>query len=86
MGAVQGIVAIRGDDERRHGLQPAHKQAQHVQGGFVRPVQVLQHEDAWRACKQQAREAGRDLVRLAVVLHGLDQLSAGGLGHRQERT
>ena len=85
MRAVELVVAVARDDQRRHRLDATAKQPQHVERGLVRPVQVLEHEDGRSVRLQFARQRRHDLVRLHSARHDLLELAAACLGDAEQR-
>ena len=60
-GAVELVVAVGRQHERRQRLDPAGEQAHDVERGLVGPVQILQHDDARRPPAELARERRDDI-------------------------
>ncbi len=83
--AVQLVVPVAGDDQRRHTPHPPRQQAQHVERGLVRPVKILQHHRAHPRPAQLGEQRGGDLVRLRAARHELFQVPADGLPYLEER-
>ena len=64
IGDVELVVAVAGDDERGHRLDPAGEQAEDVERRLVGPVHVLEHEDGRAPSAAAPRaSAADDLVR-----------------------
>ena len=88
MRAVEFVVAIRHDDQYGERLDPSHEEAQHIEGGLVGPVHVLQHEDGRPTFGELLGQRCCDVERDRVALHELTKLRASLLrdvDYRSER-
>ena len=88
VGAVELVVAVAGDEQRRDGRDAAAEQAQHVERRLVGPVHVLEHDDRRLAAGQLAQQRRGDRVGGGAVGDGLRELAAGDrgdVGQRSER-
>ncbi len=63
---VELVVPIGREHERRDSFDPPDEQPQNVERGLVRPVQILEDEDA-RHPPQLTQERNRDLVRSCLA-------------------
>ena len=52
MGAVEIGTPIRADDLHARLVAESQQMAQQQQGGFGRPMQVVEYENDWRACRR----------------------------------
>ena len=85
MGAVDQLVAVADHEQDRYPAHAAADEADHVEGGLVSPVQVLQHQDGRGGRFELGHQGGGDVMRLrAAVELGLE-LSAGGAGDVEQR-
>jgi hypothetical protein len=85
MRAVELVVAIADDHQRRHRLHPAGEQPQDVERRLVRPVHVLEHEHGRDPRAQLARQRHHHRVRHRTTLNDRLQLAPGGLGNLDQR-
>ena len=83
MGAVELLVAVAGDDERRHRFGPAGHQPQHVKRRLVRPMDVLEHQDRRRRRLELAQQRCRDVVRLRPPFDVILELAAASRAKRR---
>ena len=83
MPPVDLLGTIGGDEEERHLVDPARDEAQQVEGGTVRPMEVFEHEHE-RSLRGQGNEEVAHLgeeVRLARrAIESGDGRSVGGIG------
>ena len=84
-GPVQLVVAVAGHDQRRHRLDAAAQQRQHVERRLVGPVQILQDDDGARPRAGLAGDHRHHLVRLRARVEEVAQLTAGLVGDVDER-
>src|SRR5204862_7279931 len=82
--ALELVVTVRTEDERRERLQPAAEQPQDVERRLVGPVEVLEHEDRRGAAAQLLGQRRDELMRQHVVRDHVLQLRKGE--QRTERT
>jgi hypothetical protein len=84
-GAVAGLVVAVGEHQQAGQLGDAPGQpADHVQGGVVGPVQVLDHQQR-RPAGQLPVQGVQDPVAVGAGLQGRGQGAAAGPGHVAER-
>ena len=86
--ALELVVAVGDRDERRHRRDPACEQAEQVERRLVGPVQVLEHDDRWRAPPQLVEQRGQHVARPGAALDEVGQLAAclgGDVEQRPER-
>jgi hypothetical protein len=63
---VDLVVSVRTDDEYRRRFNLAGEQPDHVQGGVVSPVEILDDHDARRTSSQLVEKRRSDLMRPAT--------------------
>ena len=83
--AVELVVAVGRQHQRRDRLDAASEQAHDVQRGLVGPVQVLQHHDARRPAAQLRRQRRDEHGGRGALRDDRAELAAGLLGHVGER-
>jgi hypothetical protein len=83
MHAIELVVAVGGDQEQRRLSELAPEQANHVEGGLVGPVDVLDDRDRRRTLPCHPEQRGRNLGR-PLLDRGL-QVAAARLGDVEER-
>ena len=88
VGAVELVVAVAGDEQRRDGRDATAEQAEHVERRLVGPVHVLEHDDRRLPLGELAQERRGDRVGRSAVGDGFRELAAGDrgdVGQRSER-
>ena len=81
MPAVERVVPVCRSQQHRHRLESARQHPNDVQGGLVRPVQILQHDDRRTALPESPCHRLHELVRGFAVRIQLRR----DLEHRTER-
>jgi len=85
--AVELVVSECGDDQRIHRLHAASDDPEHVEGGGVGPVEVLEHDHRGRALSKLAHQPGRELMRFRARSREREllELASGQRGDVEER-
>src|SRR5439155_27258863 len=84
MAARELVVAVGGDDERRHRVEAASKQAQDVERRLVGPMDVFD-DDRARTGRELAQQLGRQCVWLRAAGRDARQIAADYIGYPEER-
>ena len=85
MGALQLVVPVAHEEERRDGLEPSRQQTNDVQRRLVRPVHVLQHKHG-RLAGELGDEGLVDVVWLRGGEHELRERAPDHPGDIEERS
>jgi hypothetical protein len=81
MRTVELVVPIAGEHEGGNSLDPATEQPEDVEGGLIRPVQVLEDENRGDPSLELTHEGRRDLMWSGAALDALLELATGDRGN-----
>ncbi|HEY1275473.1 MAG TPA: hypothetical protein VGF25_11200 [Thermoleophilaceae bacterium] len=84
MGAVELLLPVRRDDERRQRRDPPGQQTQQVEGRLVGPVEILDHEHRRAPAAELLRQRRRERRRRGVLVGERRELAARVAGDVQE--
>jgi hypothetical protein len=79
--AVELVVAVRRDHERRHTVEASGEEAKHVECRLIDPMKILEHEHGWTARPQLVQKRRTDLVRLCLTGNKLAQRTLRHVRH-----
>lgn len=85
VGAVDLVVPVRTDHQRRRRLHLADEQPDDIQGGFVSPVEILQDHNHGRAGPQVIEERRGDFMGSAAADDHRLEVAGGCVGDVEER-
>ena len=84
MGVLERIVAVGRDHQGRDGFGPTDEEGEDVEGRFIGPVEVLQHQDR-RRCRTEIAGHGQGHVgRASALCQGRPELAPGTLGDGEQ--
>jgi len=86
MCAVELVVPVTDNDKRRNSLQPAPDEPEDVQGGLIRPMDIIEDDDRRRPPLELPRELEDDLMWLAPARNELRELAARDLRDIDKRS
>jgi hypothetical protein len=84
VGSSQGVGAIRADEECLDRIHPTSEQGEHVKGGFVSPMEVLQHQNSRSSGTQFMDKGEENFVRRSPPFYEVVELSAGHFPDREQ--
>lgn len=86
MAPLELVVAERENDEHRDLLDPADQDAQDVERGLVRPMNILESEDGGSPSCERPCERPHELVKLAPLTERLGEIAAEAVGDVEQRS
>ena len=85
VGVLQGVVAVCPDNQGRRGLRPADEQHENVEGRFIGPVEVLQHQQRGRWRSELSGQGQGHLVRVGALCQREPELAPSTLRDSEQR-